>query len=331
MGVIVQGKISRLLATDTRGQVLRGGGCAVREDGAWQPRTMARIFMFGAVIACCVAGLGACAGTKDGNEGGKSQSPVEGKERAATPPVQFLYRRDRERLREQQELAGRMGTGSDVEAGASERPRAGGAGAGGGDGKMSPEIAALFDLSGATRASEDGDAGTKPRLSGAIVLSGDRAVVGATFDGATAATLMQFDLSTVRDRVSDDIKYTLQVARYGHTDRSQPTPQELVGFREAAEKAVLELRQAGEEAFFFHGPFGSTVTIGLFSEADYVTQVRDANGTITNLPKPYESAALAALRAKYPHNLVNGATLQTRRKGSEEMVTQGSFLVGVPR
>jgi hypothetical protein len=53
---------------------------------------------------------------------------------------------------------------------------------------MSPEIAALFDLSGATRTGE-GDASAKSRLSGANVLSGDRAVVGATFDGATAATL----------------------------------------------------------------------------------------------------------------------------------------------
>jgi hypothetical protein len=330
MGVSVQGNISRLLAASMRGQVLRGGGCAQREVGACCPRTTTRIFMFGAMLLWCAMGLGACAGTQDGNEGGKTQAPAEGKERAAAPPVQFLYRRDRERLREQQELAGRMGTGSDAQTGGAGARTGTGTGAGGGDGKMSPEIAALFDLSGATRTGE-GDASAKSRLSGANVLSGDRAVVGATFDGATAATLMQFDLSTVRDRVSDDIKYTLQVARYGHTDRAQPTPEELVGFREAAEKAVLELRQAGDEAFFYHGPFGSTVTIGLFSEADYVTQVRDANGTITNLPKPYESATLAALRAKYPHNLVNGATLQTRRKGSEEMVTQGSFLVGVPR
>jgi hypothetical protein len=156
-------------------------------------------------------------------------------------------------------------------------------------------------------------------------------MVGASFDGATAATLMQFDLSTVHDRVGEEIKYTLQVARYGHTDRSQPTPEELAGFREAAEQAVLELRREGDEAFFYHGPFGSSVTIGLFSEADYLTQIRDPSGGLTNLPRPYESASLASLRAKYPHNLVNGATLQSRRKGTDEMVTQGSFLVGVPR
>jgi hypothetical protein len=288
--------------------------------------------MFG---ACCASGglaMSGCGATKPGAGERPGQNASDQAAKPPAPPVQFLYRSDRERLREQQELAARGGV-----RGASGTSAAGGSSGDGARGVsgtrgVSPEIAALFDLPGGARADapdaapEDGEA-----MTGGRVRSGDRAVVGATFDGATAASLMQFDLSTIRDRVGEDVKYTLQVARYGHTDRSQPTPEELAGFRETAEKAVLELRQDGDEAYFYHGPFGSSVTIGLFTEADYVTQVRDERGGLTNLPKPYESAALSALRAKYPHNLVNGTTLQTRRKGSEEMVTQGSFLVAVPR
>jgi hypothetical protein len=289
-----------------------------------------------AIICLCVLGgaAGGCAGPNAGADGAtdaqRDEQQAQQQAKQPTPPVQFLYRRDRERLREQKELAGQIGTrgASDTSGGAS-------GGASGGPRSISPEIAALFDLTGAGRGDAEGVGANSdaPGIagSGARVLSGDRAVVGATFDGATAATLMQFDLSTVRGRVGDDVKYTLQVARYGHADRSQPTPEELAGFREAAEQAVLELRREGDEAYFYHGPFGSSVTVGLFTEADYVTQIRDERGGITNLPKPYESATLSALRAKYPHNLVNGKTLQVRRKGSEEMVTQGSFLVGVPR
>lgn len=114
--------------------------------------------------------------------------------------------------------------------------------------------------------------------------------------------------------------YTLQIGAYAHIDNRAPTPSELAAFRKAAEAAAIQLRREGEEAFYYHGPHRSSVTVGLFGEKDY--DVRS--------PGVGDSPALRALRRKYPYNLVNGATYKVKLPGQTESREQPSRVVVVP-
>lgn len=151
---------------------------------------------------------------------------------------------------------------------------------------------------------------------------------------ANVGSLPDFDLSTLAAKLVPTMgkgaKWTLQVGYYGHADRHTPTEKELAEFRAAAEKAVLELRRGGEEAFYFHSPRGSTVTVGVFDDKDQVNAVPDASGKMVQLSAPRESARLVAARAAHPLNLVNGAPILVKGKGAETSVEQESFLVRVP-
>ncbi|QOJ00420.1 MAG: hypothetical protein HRU70_07935 [Phycisphaeraceae bacterium] len=109
---------------------------------------------------------------------------------------------------------------------------------------------------------------------------------------------------------------TLMIGFYGPTDSREPSAKERADARAAAEDAVKKLRAEGEEAYFFHGPRGSSVTIGLF-ENDRV-----------------DPSVAADLRKKYPHKLVNGAGLKVSVRTSATQKVERlepSQLVEVPR
>lgn len=268
------------------------------------------------ICFCALSMIGACATTKPVTK------PKEETTAQKPPPVLFLRRKDRERLLEQQRLAKELAensqatnTTADAQREALRRNASGNV--------SNTTIANLFDLPSSSQSSEST---ARPLPTG----FGDQAIIGVGRDQATVAALIQYDLATAKQRVGSHAIYTLQVARYGLLDNTRPKPDELASFRQAAEEAVLQLRAAGDEAYFYHGPAGSTVTIGLFEDADYVTTTKGPDGNTTQLPRPYESARLIAARAKFPHNLVNGQTLEVRTKGSKEPIIQPSFVVGVP-
>lgn len=91
--------------------------------------------------------------------------------------------------------------------------------------------------------------------------------------------------------------YTLQIGFYD----SDFGPD----FRKAAEKAAKALRDDGDEAFFYHGPNRSLVTVGIFTDDDFifVGGVQDYGPRILEIQK------------KYPYNLGNGVTLIEKRNG----------------
>jgi hypothetical protein len=79
------------------------------------------------------------------------------------------------------------------------------------------------------------------------------------------------------------------------------------------------MRRQGEQAFYFHGPLRSMVTVGLFGIDEYdLRQLR------------LRSPAIARLMERFPHNLVNGAGVKRKRAGQAEAVMDPSFVVGVP-
>jgi hypothetical protein len=164
----------------------------------------------------------------------------------------------------------------------------------------------------------------KEIASGAMLVPGERAVA----EGSNP----EWDLSTLRSRAGKGAVRTLQVAIYRHADKLRtPTAQELSQFRAAAEKAVGELRAAGEDAYYYHGPYGSTVTVGVFGEQDVVTSVRDpVNGQVTQLPRARESMAIMDARSRHPLNLLNGAPILEKMPGTGEQREQASFLVRIP-
>lgn len=104
--------------------------------------------------------------------------------------------------------------------------------------------------------------------------------------------------------------YSLQIAVYD----------EQIGgdFREAAEKAVKALRDDGEEAYFYHGPHRSMVTIGLFTDDDFVKR-----GNVS-----VYGPRILEVQQKYPYNLVNGLTMIEKQDG-KVVGEQPSFLVRV--
>ncbi|MFO0832390.1 MAG: hypothetical protein U0637_11205 [Phycisphaerales bacterium] len=151
---------------------------------------------------------------------------------------------------------------------------------------------------------------------------------------ASTGTIPDFDLSTLKQRLTSRNKgpaWSLQVGYYGHPDRHDPTDSELAQFRAAAEKAVLELRSGGEEAFYYHSPRGSTVTVGVFGDNDQKSTMTDpVTGKVIQLQTTQESPQLMEARARHPLNLVNGAPVLVKNKGATTSVEQPSFLVRVP-
>lgn len=106
--------------------------------------------------------------------------------------------------------------------------------------------------------------------------------------------------------------YTLQVAFFDKAGGSR--------FREAAEAYCLQLRQKNEQAYFYHGPNRSMVTVGLFTDADWEGE---------GVQKRY-GPRIRDLQERYPHNLGNGSTIVEKAQG-KIIGDQPSVLVHLPR
>lgn len=141
-----------------------------------------------------------------------------------------------------------------------------------------------------------------------------------------AGTVPEFDLRNARRIHGTWALYSLQIGVYSREDGRPPSPDEMREFRRMAEEAVAQLRREGEEAFYYHGPNRSMVTVGLFGTDDFDPQS----------PGP-QSPRLSALRERYPNNLLNGRGIRERREvtttaGRPAVIQrlQPSFLVQIP-
>lgn len=138
---------------------------------------------------------------------------------------------------------------------------------------------------------------------------------------AAEGSIPQYDLRNWKNEpLAGAALYTLQIAAYGRSDAKAPTAKERAEFRALAEKAASQLRREGEQAFYYHGPFLSMVTIGLFDESD--------------LSKSFESRRLVELKKRYPNNLLNGKGIRETIKttdGKTESRLQASRLVALPK
>lgn len=136
------------------------------------------------------------------------------------------------------------------------------------------------------------------------------AIMAAPTVRGVAGSVPEYDLRNAKQFSRDAAKFTLQVGIYLRSDNRKPSADEITEFRKAAEDAVRQLRAAGEEAFYYHGPEKSTITIGLFADE------RDVR--------------IQEIRKRHPFNMVNGqrttnARVEAGRGGQE------SFLVGTPK
>ncbi len=139
-------------------------------------------------------------------------------------------------------------------------------------------------------------------------------------------TIPEYDLRQAKKLNGEWVIYTLQIGAYTRRDKP-PTAEELAEFRKTAEQAVGILRHEGEQAYYYHGPTGSMVTVGLFGKEDFDPQTPGI-----------ESAALKVLRKRYPYNLYNGAGMHehikvTTKSGKQAEADrmQPSALVVVPK
>jgi len=140
----------------------------------------------------------------------------------------------------------------------------------------------------------------------------------------------EFDLAGVKDQPGGRrAMYTLQVGIYGRGDGKDVTPAQLAEFRAAAEKAVIELRRQGDEAFYYHGPARSTVTVGLFGDKDYVFTRTTREGSVSTTA-PRESFQLTELRKRHPYNLLNGKGIRTKARDGKATM-QPSLVVPIPK
>lgn len=182
---------------------------------------------------------------------------------------------------------------------------------------------ALVITSGTTYASMTDEANKEVERIQGIIVSGtfpySRAYLAppetltATRQGSAAAGA--YDLRSVAaGRPTKERLYSLEVAVYGHADRHAPTADESARFRASAEEAVRALRAEGHEAYVYHGPNSSSVTVGVFSEADY----RNAR----------EGVEIAKARQLFPHVLLNGAGMRDSSGGGKLVPCQ---VVNVPR
>jgi hypothetical protein len=107
-------------------------------------------------------------------------------------------------------------------------------------------------------------------------------------------------------------------------------------FRKAAEKAVDRFREQGEDAFYYHGPNISMITIGLYTIDDVQQEVtKQADGT--DVIQPVYSERVLEVQRRYPFNVPNGHVPEqavAAGPGAEleggRAPAQPSFLVQVP-
>lgn len=145
------------------------------------------------------------------------------------------------------------------------------------------------------------------------------ALLTPPMQGTNLGGMPQINLTQARAMFGERALYTLQVAVYGRRDLLRPTEKDLQEARQKAELYAMQLRQQGEQAFYYHGPRMSMVTVGVFNEEDYDPQ--------TPL---YQSTRLKETKRRFPHNLYNGAGIREKRPGDREARLQPSTLVAIP-
>jgi len=110
--------------------------------------------------------------------------------------------------------------------------------------------------------------------------------------------------------------YSLQIGFYTFDNQQSETIA-----RQTAEKAVAQLRAAGEQAFYYHARTMSIVTVGIF----FPQSVDPVTGYAPEIRQ---------LQKKYPDNLADGKQLiETERLpgGKSRRNIQSSFLINVPK
>jgi len=131
--------------------------------------------------------------------------------------------------------------------------------------------------------------------------------------GAARGSIPELDLSRAREIYGSRGMFTLQVGVYEGASRAET--------RRRAEEAALALRSDGEEAFYYHGPTRSMVTIGVFSLDDYDAETGEM------------SPRLIEARRRHPNNLYNGRAIREStpgRGGQRVERLQPSALVQIP-
>ncbi len=140
---------------------------------------------------------------------------------------------------------------------------------------------------------------------------------------AMKGSIPEWDLRNARTKYGKQAEYTLQINIYTNPT-GRATPSELTEFQKAAEQAVQTLRKDGVDAFYYHDQTGSTVTVGLFSQAEL-----DGGQSL----KPGSDRSLRDLQQKFPNGLVNGAGVRDRTVDSTGKPVESlrpSFIVRVP-
>ncbi len=110
--------------------------------------------------------------------------------------------------------------------------------------------------------------------------------------------------------------YSLQIGFYSFDNAKSKNEA-----RQAAEKAVTQLRAAGEQAFYYHSRTMSIITIGIFFQ--------DSVDSVTGY-----SPEVLQLQKKYPYNLADGKQLIEIERlpgGKTRRNIQTSFLINVPK
>jgi hypothetical protein len=141
-------------------------------------------------------------------------------------------------------------------------------------------------------------------------------------------SIPEYDLRNAKKATGEWVLYTLQIGVYSREDGKEASGAEIAEFRKAAEQAVVQLRREGEQAYYFHGPRRSMVTVGLFGKDDYDPQTPGV-----------ESPTLHLLRQRYPYNLLNGMGVKQKLKITDPKTGnqvkkdkfESSVLVNVPK
>ncbi|QNN23066.1 hypothetical protein HED60_12560 [Planctomycetales bacterium ZRK34] len=107
--------------------------------------------------------------------------------------------------------------------------------------------------------------------------------------------------------------YTLQIGFYEDAKGKSDA------YQKAAEQAATALRKDGFQAYYYHGPNRSMVTIGVFGSEALTSK---GDGEVV-----YSDQVLA-LQRRFPYNLANGETIRETRAG--KTTEQPSFLVRIP-
>lgn len=123
----------------------------------------------------------------------------------------------------------------------------------------------------------------------------------AKIDGETPfadAELEPITRGTRAQTSPNDLRQYAQRSHGLHTFEVAIFTAEAGPFRREAEALAERLREAGEEAYFYHGPNSSSVTIGIFTLEDFV-RVGHTDGY---------GPAIRAVQQRHPHILINGKT-----------------------